>query len=229
MRRPRLSEPWGTRANQARGIIGPASVHWHQICTRQSRDSRMLSTYACRTAEFLVPRFSRPPLTDSMGRPPWASPEQLIFLQSFLPRLDEEKSGNTLKAFYASVTQEFIKQWRSPIPEDVDTVAITDPVLLKELADARRGRVSFICSLLRSVLTPSFSSRLKTGSRRPDANTQARPLSPNLLSILLARAPGNLPPYNLIKHTRPGTFTKSTHHCATKLKTYGTVAKNRRS
>ena len=171
---------------------------------------------------------SRPPFSDFMGRPPWATPSQLVFLEGFIPQLDAEKDGNTLKAFYASVAQEFIKQWVSPIPADVDTDAITDPVELKRLSDARRARVSFTHPLTRSALTSYFSSKSKTGLKRPDANPQTFPLSQSPLSTLLAKAPGSPPPYSSIKRTQLDTF-KRVHRCVKRLRTYGAVATNKKS
>jgi hypothetical protein len=79
-----------------------------------------------------------------MGRPPWTTPEQAEFLRGFVDRLDEEKSGNGLNVFYASVAQQFIQQWPSPVPPDVDREKVTDPIVLKELSDKRRSEVSCI-------------------------------------------------------------------------------------
>ena len=76
-----------------------------------------------------------------MGRPPWGTPEQLTFLRSFVPRLDEEKANNGLTQFYAFVTQEFAKQWAPPIlDEDLKGTKTLDEA--KVSAYNRRGRVS---------------------------------------------------------------------------------------
>lgn len=80
----------------------------------------------------------------------------MAFLESFLSRVDEEKGNNPLAAFYDSVTQEFVKKWDSPVPPDVDTKVVTDPVVLKALSDARRGRVSFNSRPFSTTLTLSL-------------------------------------------------------------------------
>jgi hypothetical protein len=79
-----------------------------------------------------------------MGRPPWTTPEQAAFLQSFVHRLDDEKANNGLQPFYAYVTQEFVQRWPSPVPLDVDREEVTDPDVLKQLSDNRREGVGCI-------------------------------------------------------------------------------------
>ena len=76
-----------------------------------------------------------------MGRPPWATPEQTAFLESFLPRLDAEKANHGLKAFYIVTARKFIDRWASPLdPNDNDGTKTLEE--LKAKADDRRQRVS---------------------------------------------------------------------------------------
>lgn len=73
------------------------------------------------------------------GRPTWTIPVQEEFLQAHVANLDEEKSNQGLKPFYACITQEFMTCWPSLNPPGVDE---TDLVKLKKLADEARGRIS---------------------------------------------------------------------------------------
>ena len=51
-----------------------------------------------------------------MGRPPWATPEQTKYLESFLPNLDREKEGNGLTAHYDYISSEFLKSGQPNLP-----------------------------------------------------------------------------------------------------------------
>ena len=76
-----------------------------------------------------------------MGRPPWATSDQLEFLRSFVPQLDEEKAKNGLKQFYAKVTSQFAKKWPPPVLDD-DRKGNKSMAEAQASAYARRGRVS---------------------------------------------------------------------------------------
>ena len=76
-----------------------------------------------------------------MGRPPWTTPEQLEFLQGFVPRLDDEKDGNGLKPFYTSIAMEFVRRWPPAVyPSDLEESET--PAAAKVVAFNRKERVS---------------------------------------------------------------------------------------
>ena len=61
----------------------------------------------------------------SMGRPPWATPEQTQFLDSCMPHLEQAKNGNGLKDFYDCTTHDFLQKW--PVkPTGEDSQALVD-------------------------------------------------------------------------------------------------------
>ena len=162
-----------------------------------------------------------------MGRKPWTTPDQADFLAGFIDKLEDEKNGNGLKAFYAYITQEFIQQWASPIPQDTDTNKITDPAQLKAISDERRAAVS-IFSLPLSLRTHSgIASKSKNGSRNSDVNLKTNLLSPSPSLTSLAKVPGNPTPCNRIKHIPLDTSNRRTHRCERKWTTCGNVATKR--
>ena len=76
-----------------------------------------------------------------MGRPPWATPEQLLFMGGFLPGLDQVMKERTLTSEYAVIAEEFIQTWPVEPTEAERKKAKTDEEL-KDLANERRSRVS---------------------------------------------------------------------------------------
>lgn len=171
--------------------------------------------------------FSPPLLHDSMGRKPWTTPDQADFLAGFIDKLEDEKNGNGLKAFYAYVAQEFIRQWPSPIPQDIDRNKITDPAELKAISDERRIVVSSF-SLPLSLRTHSaIASKSKNGSRSGDVNLKTHLLTPSPSSTSLAKVPGNPTPCSRIKHIPLGTSNRRTRCCERKWTTCGNVANKR--
>ena len=77
-----------------------------------------------------------------MGRPPWATPEQIEFLGSFLPNMDREKEGNGLTQYYQRISLEFLKKWPAEPTNEERLKAASNPKKLQELAEARRTGVS---------------------------------------------------------------------------------------
>jgi len=91
-----------------------------------------------------VPPSLRSPSTPAlayMGRKPWATPEQTVFLEAQLPNMDAEKANNGLTMFYARITREFITQWASPIVP-IPLKRQHEGLELKAYTDERRGAVS---------------------------------------------------------------------------------------
>lgn len=83
---------------------------------------------------------SSPPPFLPMGRRPWASPEQIEFLERHFATLERDKQDQPLTVIYARVTASFIQQWPSPLPRGDDFEGCT-PDELKVHADNFRGRV----------------------------------------------------------------------------------------
>ena len=75
------------------------------------------------------------------GRPTWTTPEQLEFLQKYIPELENEKANNGLTQLYARVTRKFSELWEPPVVEK-DRLVAKDADHLKRLAYKCRGRVS---------------------------------------------------------------------------------------
>jgi hypothetical protein len=116
-----------------------------------------------------------------MGHPPWATPEQTVFLESFLPTLDEEKHTHSLTATYARVTREFISQWSSPILQ-IPEKRLAEWLEPKAYADEWRGAVSqYVCVLCEFALTVSGISKLLNGLK---SIANALPPLPNRISFL---------------------------------------------
>jgi len=87
------------------------------------------------------PRSPSTPALTYMGRKPWATPEQTVFLEAQLPDMEAEKANHGLRPFYARITREFIAQWASPIVP-IPPERQREGLELKAYADERRGTVS---------------------------------------------------------------------------------------
>ena len=113
-----------------------------------------------------------------MGRPPWATPEQTEYLESFLPNLDREKEGNGLTAHYDYISSEFLKKWPAePTNEDrKDTSDLRKP---QQLAEARRKKVSHCFNLREGIgadrscqqIHQWYKTRRKQGPRASKSKT----------------------------------------------------------
>lgn len=78
------------------------------------------------------------PFVSLMGRPPWATPEQTAFLESFVPGLDLAKKTHGLQTEYQRIARDFIQKWPTE-PTTEEQKLPDDPQVH---ANARRGRVS---------------------------------------------------------------------------------------
>jgi hypothetical protein len=77
------------------------------------------------------------------GRPPWATPEQSEFLQSFMKDMDtEKKKYGGLTQYYGIITVEFYEKWPTEATTEERKQA-SDPQAIQKLADARRASVSY--------------------------------------------------------------------------------------
>jgi hypothetical protein len=80
------------------------------------------------------------PIPD-MGRRPWATPEQLLYLHSFVPLLTHAKGTTGLNTLHSQVYEGFLKQW-DPAPVPVPKTP-TSPEDLEAAAKQRLLTVSF--------------------------------------------------------------------------------------
>jgi len=76
-----------------------------------------------------------------MGRPPWASEEQIVFLESRLEGLELAKKTHGLNTEYAIIAGAFLERWPAK-PSDKDREETSDPQKLQTLAGDRRRKVS---------------------------------------------------------------------------------------
>ena len=77
-----------------------------------------------------------------MGRPPWASPEQIEFLTGYSLDLDGQKEHQGLTAHYDRVADRFMEKWPTiPTNEERQRVA-SEGGDLQVIANTRRKRVS---------------------------------------------------------------------------------------
>jgi hypothetical protein len=95
------------------------SDDWRSVRLRQYHDARDTRLAAGSPSLLLT-------ITALMGRPTWLTPEQLAFLQSFVPTLDDEKKHNGLIPCYDRISVEFIKKWVSPFTETAQDRATAD-------------------------------------------------------------------------------------------------------
>ena len=91
-------------------------------------------------ARFSLALVLSPLLPVLMGRPPWASPEQIEYLETFVPNLEAEKRGNGLKPYYDRISAEFKKRWPTE-PTDKERKAAENPQEAQRSADNRRTSV----------------------------------------------------------------------------------------
>lgn len=71
-----------------------------------------------------------------MGRPSWATPDQIEFLESFVPNLDREKKANGLKPYYDRIALQFFKKWPAE-PSNEDRKKTDDESERQRLATVR--------------------------------------------------------------------------------------------
>ena len=122
------------------------------------------------------------PVFLSMGRRPWATPEQTSFLEGYLATLERDKQDKSFKDIYATVAAKFIEKWTSPLPRG-DKFEGWTPARLKSCADDFRRKVSLYSYLFPSRWVFTWDSRSPTGSRSVAQVLPLPTLSPRLLLI----------------------------------------------
>lgn len=99
-------------------------------------------TYYLLSYNSVVSLFFSPHIFLPMGRPSWATPEQLTFLHSYTSELPNAKAGTGLNIFYVRVAQDFLVHW-SPEPVSSHATPPATPQELKDLAETRLHDVCF--------------------------------------------------------------------------------------
>ena len=78
-----------------------------------------------------------------MGRPSWATSEQLEFLHSHIPKLSKARDGIGLNVTYRQIAQDFLTHWK-PEPVTSHTAPTTTPEELEVLTMARHYKVCLL-------------------------------------------------------------------------------------
>ena len=134
-----------------------------------------------------------------MGRRPWATPEQLVFLRSYQHELPQAKAGSGLNVLYTRVARDFMLRWQPEpfIPDDGSTATAEQ---LSDKVKARLYDVRFVFPSIYSTVhslhqrvmnwyKEFLKSSKKGRSRRP--YQRPRPLD------LTGRSNRKKPPYQL--------------------------------
>ena len=123
-------------------VCHPASNHSVSFMAtrhRQTANAALVSSDGFRfiLSNVSVPcSFSSPFPSPPMGRRPWATPEQLVFLHSYTHQLAQAKAGSGLNVLYARVTQDFQISW-TPEPYSPLKAPTATPSQLDELTKAQ--------------------------------------------------------------------------------------------
>lgn len=89
-----------------------------------------------------------------MGRPSWATNEQLAFLKTFTAGLDAAKATCGLTAEYTRISALFMQQWPAK-PSEKEQDATLNPEEIQALADNRRKSVSLLVMIFSGTCTDS--------------------------------------------------------------------------
>ena len=155
------------------------------ICWRLSLT---LSSLLCPLFHLLT--VSHPRRCSGMGQRPWATPEQLDYLKSFVHLLPQAKETTTLKTLHAQVYDGFLTKWvpQPIIPEAGASVSSEE---LEVRAKKRLRPVNVVSNPLYSCPTHILPSALPTGTVKP------------------GRRQSNWPPHTLNQHLVCSTYPES--------------------
>lgn len=135
-----------------------------------------------------------------MGRPSWASPEQLKFLRSYQHELPQAKAGTGLNVLYARITQEFMAQWE-PEPFSPHTAPTATSEELIEKAKVRLLGVRFTFTYVRSIVdsqrqrvTNWYKELLKSSKKGCSQGPYQRPRPLDLTGRSARKKPPYQPP-----------------------------------
>jgi len=157
-------------------------------------------------------RCLNPPLLSfPMGRPSWATAEQLVFLRSYLHELPRARAGTGLNVLYKHIAQDFLVRWEpEPVaPQFAPSKATASE--LKDLAKVQLYDVSFVLTCAYSTVNGQYQrvmywykEFLKASSKKSSQGPyeKQRPLD------LTGRSARKKPPYQLhqaysVVHWRP--------------------------
>lgn len=170
-----------------------------------------------------LPPVSRPHhYHPGMARHPWASPEQLVFLKSFIHLLPQAKGSTGLGTLYTQVYDAFLLKW------DAEPIVPPPgpPLAPEELEVRAKGRLQRVSVVLKAPVFSShkFASASDTGTTkcRRRKNIQPSP-TPNHLafSTCLGSPTVRSFPINSTKHILFSIGGQRTRHSAVRLKTSG--------
>ena len=113
----------------------------------------------------VVSPFTHPHLSSTMGRPPWATAEQLVFLHSYIPELAPAKTTTGLTVLYQSISVDFLVRWQ-PEPYSPHKAPDATPEKLQELTMTQHYNVRTNFHLHYALPLMVSTSVSKTGTRR---------------------------------------------------------------
>ena len=154
--------------------------------------------------------FSSPFTSLSMGRRPWATPEQLKFLHSHTHELPQAKAGTGLNVLYARVAKDFLVHWEAE-PYSTHKAPTATASELEDLAKAQLNDVRFTLVCVYSTVdgrqqrVTNWYKRFLKGSG--DGRSPGPYKKPHALD-LTGRSARKKPPYQLhqafsVLHWRP--------------------------
>jgi hypothetical protein len=137
-----------------------------------------------------------------MGRPSWATPEQLSYLKSFVHLLPQAKGSTSLVTLYAQVYEGFLAKW-PPAPMAPEPGKFMSP---EELEAKAKQKLESVCIVLNSVFIFSQpASASATGIKRSERRRSTRPSHPPnqhlASSTYLANRSARHTPTSLTKHS----------------------------
>jgi len=133
--------------------FSPSAVHSLSLsatCSYSSSATHSYSSsathsYSLSAAHSLSPTPQYPPtpiaVISGMGRRRWATPEQVVYLKSFLHRRQQAKETTGLKALYEETYDGFFKKWGAepvkPVPGVIESEAVIVANAKKKLYNVR--------------------------------------------------------------------------------------------
>lgn len=124
-----------------------------------------------------------------MGRRPWATPEQLEFLKSYIPHLPHAKKTSGLQTLYAEVCDNFLKAW---VPEPIvpKPGITTSPDALEAKAKERLLEVR-TCFIDFPLANSCPISALPTGIKKNARSKSSLPFQAQNWHLVSSTYPGN--------------------------------------
>lgn len=145
----------------------------------------------------------------SMGRRPWATPDQRVYLKSFLPSLAQAKDTIGLNTLYTQVYEGFLKKWKAhPIVLKPGEVCPPELLLVREKTRLQNVRVHYLLPILMFTFLQRIVNWYKEERKKSKAASLPHSAPAAHILDLSGKSSRKKPPYQLhqaysVRYWRP--------------------------